>query len=151
MSKRFMLAQEDDLLEIEYPISTGEQQREVVQVIRNFKGRFFINTFIGKFFLEDLKKYDIKILSVMTKAKFDYFKNIATEVVDIKSEEEKNQIYEKALFDIKELLSSIEYCRDCGCYGYFNKGENMYMPLDDGEVILGIINEALKECNNEEK
>lgn len=61
------LIQEDDLIEIEYETSDKAIQNEVVQVIRNFQGILYVNTFVGKFFIQDLEHYNRKILSITTK------------------------------------------------------------------------------------
>lgn len=68
------LIEEDDLIEIGYEISTGEIQKEVLQVIKNNKGKLFVNTFIGKRFLEDFVRYDIGIFSIVTKEQFNFNK-----------------------------------------------------------------------------
>lgn len=68
------LIEEDDLIKIGYEISTGEIQKEVLQVIKNNKGKLFVNAFIGKRFLEDFKRYDIGIFSILTKEQFNFNK-----------------------------------------------------------------------------
>lgn len=65
------LIEEDDLIRIEYEISTGETQKEVLQVIKNNAGKLFVNTWKGKRFLEDFKNYDIGIISILTREQFN--------------------------------------------------------------------------------
>ena len=64
------LIQENDLLKIEYEISDHKKQTEVVEVIRNYQGLLYVNTFVGKFFVRDLEHYDRKLLSIATKEQF---------------------------------------------------------------------------------
>ena len=64
------LIEKDDLIKIGYEISTGEIQKEVLQVIKNNEGKLFVNTWIGKRFLEDFKRYDIGVFSILTKEQF---------------------------------------------------------------------------------
>ena len=64
------LIEEHDLLKIEYKISDESIQTEVVEVIRNYQGILYVNTFVGKFFVKDLEHYDRKILSIVTKEQF---------------------------------------------------------------------------------
>lgn len=59
-----MNIRENDIIEVEYPIGE-EKQKEVLQVIKNFNNEIFVNTYIGKYKLEDFNKKDIKILSVL--------------------------------------------------------------------------------------
>lgn len=65
------LISEDDLLKIEYELASGEKQSEVVQVIKNFEGKLFVNLWIGKFFIEELEHYNKHIKSIVTKEQFD--------------------------------------------------------------------------------
>ena len=60
-----MRIEENDLIEVEYPIGE-EKQKEVLQVIKNFNNEIFVNTYVGKFKLEDFNNRDIKILSVLS-------------------------------------------------------------------------------------
>ena len=64
------LIEEHDLLKIEYKISDESIQTEVVEVIRNYQGILYVNTFVGKFFVVDLERYNRKILSIVTHEQF---------------------------------------------------------------------------------
>lgn len=68
------LIEEHDLLKIEYKISDESIQTEVVEVIRNYQGILYVNTFVGKFFVVDLENYNRKILSIVTKEVYDSVK-----------------------------------------------------------------------------
>ncbi len=65
------LIKENDLIKIEYEISDNEKQQEIVQAIRNFQGLLYVNTFVGKFFIQDLEHYNRKILSIVTNEQFE--------------------------------------------------------------------------------
>ena len=64
------LIERDDLLEIRYLIKSNEYQKEVVQVIKNYAGKLYINSFPRMAFIEDFDKYGIEILSIVTKEQF---------------------------------------------------------------------------------
>ena len=64
------LIEQDDLLEIRYLIKSNEYQKEIVQVIKNYAGKLYVNTFPKKIFVEDFDRYGIEILSIVTKEQF---------------------------------------------------------------------------------
>lgn len=68
------LIEQDDLLEIRYLIKSNEYQKEIVQVIKNYAGKLYVNTFPKKIFVEDFDRYGIEILSIVTKEMFDSVK-----------------------------------------------------------------------------
>lgn len=68
------LIERDDLLEIRYLIKSNEYQKEVVQVIKNYAGKLYINSFPRMAFIEDFDKYGIEILSIVTKEQFESVK-----------------------------------------------------------------------------
>ena len=68
------LIEQDDLLEIRYLIKSNEYQKEIVQVIKNYAGKLYVNTFPKKIFVEDFDKYGIEILSIVTKEQFNSVK-----------------------------------------------------------------------------
>ncbi len=70
-----MRIKENDLIEVEYPIGE-EKQKEVLQVIKNFNNEIFVNTYIGKYKLEDFNKRDIRILSVLSYEVFNKEKEV---------------------------------------------------------------------------
>mgnify|MGYP005761515049 CR=1 FL=1 len=65
------LIMENDLLEIEYLIRPDEYQVEVLEVIKNYEGRLYVNAFPRKIFIEDFKSYGVEIKSVATKEQFN--------------------------------------------------------------------------------
>lgn len=68
------LIEQDDLLEIRYLIKSNEYQKEIVQVIKNYAGKLYVNTFPKKIFVEDFDRYGIEILSIVTKEQFESVK-----------------------------------------------------------------------------
>ena len=68
------LIEQDDLLEIRYLIKSNEYQEEIVQVIKNYAGKLYVNTFPKKIFAEDFDRYGIEILSIVTKEQFNSVK-----------------------------------------------------------------------------
>ena len=68
------LIEQDDLLEIRYLIKSNEYQKEIVQVIKNYAGKLYVNTFPEKIFVEDFDRYGIEILSIVTKELFNSVK-----------------------------------------------------------------------------
>ncbi len=68
------LIEQDDLLEIRYLIKSNEYQKEIVQVIKNYAGKLYVNTFPEKIFVEDFDRYGIEILSIVTKEQFNSVK-----------------------------------------------------------------------------
>ena len=68
------LIEQDDLLEIRYLIKSNEHQKEIVQVIKNYAGKLYVNTFPKKIFVEDFDRYGIEILSIVTKEQFNSVK-----------------------------------------------------------------------------
>lgn len=70
-----MKIEENDLIEVEYPIGE-EKQKEVLQVIKNFNNEIFVNTYVGKFKLEDFNNRNIKILSVLSYEVFNKEKEV---------------------------------------------------------------------------
>lgn len=68
------LIEQDDLLEIRYLIKSNEYQKEIVQVIKNYAGKLYVNTFPKKIFVEDFDRYGIEILSIVTKEQFNSVK-----------------------------------------------------------------------------
>ena len=68
------LIEQDDLLEIRYLIKSNEYQKEIVQVIKNYAGKLYVNTFPKKIFVEDFDRYGIEILSIVTKEMFNSVK-----------------------------------------------------------------------------
>ena len=61
------LIEENDLIEIEYKISTGENQKEIVQVIKNVNNKLFIKTYTEHYvFIEDIEKTIYKIKGIIT-------------------------------------------------------------------------------------
>ena len=68
------LIEENDLLEIEYLVRPDEYQVEVLQVIKNFEGKLYVNAFPRKIFIQDFKTYGVEIKSIVTKELFDSIK-----------------------------------------------------------------------------
>ena len=68
------LIEQDDLLEIRYLIKSNEYQKEIVQVIKKYAGKLYVNTFPKKIFVEDFDRYGIEILSIVTKEQFNSVK-----------------------------------------------------------------------------
>ena len=64
------LIEENDLLEIRYLIKSNEYQKEVLQVIKNYAGKLYVNMFTQKIFIEDFDRYGVEILSILTKEQF---------------------------------------------------------------------------------
>jgi hypothetical protein len=73
--KENMNVKENDLIEVEYPIGE-KKQKEVLQVIKNFNNELYVNTYVGKYKLEDFSKRDIKILSVLSYEVFNKEKEV---------------------------------------------------------------------------
>lgn len=69
------IIKENDLIEVEYPIGE-KKQKEVLQVIKNFNNEIYVNTYVGKYKLEDFSKRDIKILSVLSYEVFNKEKEV---------------------------------------------------------------------------
>lgn len=62
------LIEENDLIEIEYKISTGENQKEIVQVIKNVNNKLFIKTYTEHYvFVENIEETIYKIKGIITK------------------------------------------------------------------------------------
>lgn len=70
------LIEENDLLEIRYLIKSNEYQKELLQVIKNYAGKLYVNAFPKKIFIEDFDRYGVEILSVLTKEQFESQKYI---------------------------------------------------------------------------
>lgn len=70
------LIEENDLLEIIYLIKSNEYQKELLQVIKNYAGKLYVNAFPKKIFIEDFGRYGVEILSVLTKEQFESQKYI---------------------------------------------------------------------------
>ena len=68
------LIQEDDLLEIRYLIKPNEYQKEILQVIKSYDGKLYVNAFPKKIFIEEFNTYGIEILSIETKEQFESVK-----------------------------------------------------------------------------
>lgn len=64
------LIQQDDLLEIRYLIKPDEYQKEILQVIKSYDGKLYVNAFPKKIFIEEFNTYGIEILSIETKEQF---------------------------------------------------------------------------------
>ena len=70
------LIEENDLLEIRYLIKSNEYQKELLQVIKNYAGKLYVNAFPKKIFIEDFDRYCVEILSILTKEQFESQKYI---------------------------------------------------------------------------
>ena len=70
------LIEENDLLEIRYLIKSNEYQKELLQVIKNYAGKLYVNAFPKKIFIEDFGRYGVEILSILTKEQFESQKYI---------------------------------------------------------------------------
>ena len=70
------LIEENDLLEVRYKIKSNEYQKELLQVIKNYAGKLYVNAFPKKIFIEDFGRYGVEILSVLTKEQFESQKYI---------------------------------------------------------------------------
>lgn len=70
------LIEENDLLEIRYLIKSNEYQKELLQVIKNYAGKLYVNAFPKKIFIEDFDRYCVEILSILTKEQFESMKYI---------------------------------------------------------------------------
>ena len=69
------LIEENDLIEIEYKISTGENQKEIVQVIKNVNNKLFIKTYTEHYvFIEDIEKTIYKIKGIITHEQIESMK-----------------------------------------------------------------------------
>lgn len=68
------LIQQDDLLEIRYLIKPDEYQEEILQVIKSYDGKLYVNAFPKKVFIEEFNTYGIEILSIETKEQFESMK-----------------------------------------------------------------------------
>jgi hypothetical protein len=69
------LIEENDLIEIEYKISTGENQKEIVQVIKNANNKLFIKTYTEHYvFIEDIEKTIYKIKGIITHEQIESMK-----------------------------------------------------------------------------
>lgn len=62
------------MLEIEYLVRPDEYQVEVLQVIKNFEGKLYVNAFPRKIFIQDFKTYGVEIKSIVTKEQFESMK-----------------------------------------------------------------------------
>ena len=65
------LITENDLLEIKYLIRSNKHQVEVLEVIKNYEGRLYVNAFPRRIFIEDFKSYGVEIISIVTKEQFE--------------------------------------------------------------------------------
>lgn len=65
------LIEENDLLEIRYLIKSNEYRKEVLQVIKIYATKLYVNAFPEKIFIEDFDRYGVEILSVLTKEQFE--------------------------------------------------------------------------------
>ena len=65
------LITENDLLEIKYLIRSYKHQVEVLEVIKNYEGRLYVNAFPRRIFIEDFKSYRVEIISIVTKEQFE--------------------------------------------------------------------------------
>ena len=70
------LITENDLLEIKYLIRSNKHQVEVLEVIKNYEGRLYVNAFPRRIFIEDFKSYGVEIISIVTKEQFETMKYI---------------------------------------------------------------------------
>ena len=70
------LITENDLLEIKYLIRSYKHQVEVLEVIKNYEGRLYVNAFPRRIFIEDFKSYRVEIISIVTKEQFETMKYI---------------------------------------------------------------------------
>ena len=70
------LITENDLLEIKYLIRSYKHQVEVLEVIKNYEGRLYVNAFPRRIFIEDFKSYRVEIISIVTKEQFKAMKYI---------------------------------------------------------------------------
>lgn len=70
------LIEENDLFEIRYLIKSNEYQKELLQVIKNYAGKLYVNAFPKKIFIEDFDRYCVEILSILTKEQFESMKYI---------------------------------------------------------------------------
>ena len=70
------LITENDLLEIKYLIRSYKHQVEVLEVIKNYEGRLYVNAFPRRIFIEDFKSYRVDIISIVTKEQFETMKYI---------------------------------------------------------------------------
>lgn len=65
------LIEENDLLEVRYKIKSNEYQKELLQVIKNYAGKLYVNAFPKEIFIEDFDRYGVEILSILTKEQFE--------------------------------------------------------------------------------
>ena len=70
------LIEENDLLEIRYLINSNEYRKELLQVIKIYAAKLYVNAFPKKIFIEDFDRYCVEILSILTKEQFESQKYI---------------------------------------------------------------------------
>ena len=70
------LITENDLLEIKYLIRSYKHQVELLEVVKNYEGRLYVNAFPRRIFIEDFKSYRVEIISIVTKEQFKAMKYI---------------------------------------------------------------------------